>query len=93
MKKSLLLLSLIVGFVSPSFAFDIGDVVYLKSGSRPMTVITLPAKGDDGVQIVSLQWDNGQTLSGGSLPEASLTLIDPAAAIAKKRADDASKQQ
>ncbi len=69
---------------SQLFAFEIGDVVYLKSGSRPMTVIDGSKSGD-----VTLQWDNGQSLAGGSLPEAALTLKDPIAAINAKRAVDA----
>ncbi len=67
-----------------TLAFDVGDVVYLKSGSRPMTVIDGSKSGD-----VTLQWDNGQSLAGGSLPEAALTLKDPIAAINAKRAADA----
>jgi uncharacterized protein YodC (DUF2158 family) len=46
---------------------QIGDVVYLKSGSRPMTVIQID--GND----VTCVWD------GGSMryPEAALTDVDP----------------
>lgn len=82
------LLILLLSTISAA-AFDIGDVVYLKSGSRPMTVISNPMPGADGVKYVVLQWDNGQSLAGGSLPEASVSLIDPIAVINKKRAADA----
>lgn len=46
----------------------VGDVVYLKSGGRPMTII---AVNDDGTFACS--WDGGH----GAFPEASLTQTNP----------------
>lgn len=55
----------------------IGDIVYLKSGSRPMTVVTL---GGDGRHECA--WDGGSA----TYPEASLTLDDPVPSLTQERA-------
>lgn len=51
---------------------QVGDVVYLKSGSRPMTVTAV-----DGTTH-TCDWDGGSK----QFPEAALTIIDPAPALA-----------
>ena len=65
---------------------EVGDVVYLKSGSRPMTVINVPPVGANSVQMIDLQWDGGTSLQGGTLPELTLTPDNPAAQIAANSA-------
>lgn len=70
---------------------EVGDVVYLKSGGRGMTVIEMPTPGDNKIQMVNLQWDSGSSLQGGSLPEMSLTLKNPAASLAVKDAATAAE--
>lgn len=51
---------------------QIGDVVYLKSGSRPMTIVNQPQAGK-----WECAWEGGST----TYPEAALTLVDPRPAI------------
>lgn len=52
---------------------EIGDVVYLKSGSPPMTVVKLYSDAKE----VDLQWQTGSTLTSTHTAEAALTSIDP----------------
>lgn len=47
---------------------QIGDVVYLNSGSKPMTIIAQPQPGSWEVA-----WDGGNM----TYPEAALTMVDP----------------
>lgn len=58
----------------------IGDIVYLKSGSLPMTIVKAEP---DGAYIV--QWLMGMALTSANLPDAALCDVDPAPAINKAR--------
>jgi hypothetical protein len=62
----------------------IGDVLYLKSGSQPMTVME-PEKGDSA--MVNLGIMHGAQLVTLQIPLACLTASDPGPVIAKARAD------
>lgn len=55
---------------------NIGDVVYLKSGSRPMTVYDFDEDG-----TVKVVWDGGK----GAFPPTCLAVSDPTPVIAKQR--------
>ncbi len=57
--------------------FDIGDIVYLKSGSGPMTTVAL---GDTEVRV---NWFNIAELRCETFPKKALTLISDSAIIAK----------
>lgn len=61
---------------------EIGDVVYLKSGSSAMTVIKL----NDEDKSVDLQWANGPNFMTTRTPIAALCLEDPSPAIRKSQA-------
>ena len=52
--------------------FKVGDIVYLKSGSPPLTVIT-----DDGSNA-TVQWFNGAAPEETAFPEGALSAVDPA---------------
>lgn len=58
---------------------NVGDTVYLKSGSMAMTVVKLYPDEKE----VDLQWQNGSTLTTTRSPEAALTDADPRPAIQK----------
>ena len=55
---------------------NLGDVVYLKSGSRPMTVTLATASA------VTCSWDGGSA----TFPPEALTLVDPLPALEHARA-------
>jgi hypothetical protein len=60
---------------------QIGDVLYLKSGSQPMTVV----QGEHGdSKMVSLMTSPGVTVD---IPADALTDTDPGPAMAKVRAE------
>lgn len=68
-------------------ALSIGQIVYLKSGSLPMTVI----KAEDNKHYV-LSWSTGNALTTTNLPEEALTELDPRQALSAaedKRMDEA----
>lgn len=52
--------------------FNVGDIVYLKSGGPAMTVIS-----DDGKQT-TVQWFNGSAPQSTAFPDATLVTDDPA---------------
>jgi len=56
---------------------NIGDVVYLNSGSRPMTIVQI-----DG-DTITCSWDGGSQ----QYPAAALTTDDPSPALDQARAD------
>jgi uncharacterized protein YodC (DUF2158 family) len=58
---------------------ELGDVVYLKSGGRPMTVVGL-GEGPNA-DLVGVTWHSGPSLSRDRLPEAVLTTTDPEPAL------------
>jgi uncharacterized protein YodC (DUF2158 family) len=60
----------------------VGDVVYLKSGGPPLTVIK--TEGDPGDQKVTCSWMNGGIYSH-QFPENSLVIEDPLPALAVAR--------
>ena len=70
---------------------QIGDVVYLKSGSRPMTVVQIDTEEKVG-EVATCSWDGGSQ----RFPAAALTTVDPlpdlqhaqAKAVAQKELDD-----
>ncbi len=60
---------------------EIGDVVYLKSGSRPMTVVQVDQVENVG-EVSTCSWDGGSQ----RYPAAALTLVDPLPALEHARA-------
>lgn len=54
---------------------NVGDVVYLKSGGQPMTVIALRENN-----MAQVNWLSG-SMQGAVLPEACLVSDDPGPAI------------
>jgi hypothetical protein len=58
---------------------QIGDILYLKSGSRPLTVEKL-SRGQDG-DLLGVVWSNGSALLRADLPATVLVDTDPSPAI------------
>lgn len=54
---------------------QVGDIVYLKSGSRPMTIVR-----SGGTGLWECAWDSG-TIGSTTYPELALTTVDPRPAI------------
>lgn len=63
---------------------QIGDVVYLKSGSPPLTVHAMDAEG------VDVKWFAGAQQFTAKFPEAALVTVDPTPALdnARRKASD-----
>lgn len=57
---------------------EIGDVVYLKSGSPAMTVIKIDEEGN-----AIVQWTVGENLTSSNVPFKALTEVDPRPLIRK----------
>ena len=55
-------------------AFQIGEVVRLKSGGPDMTVRSTPSEHNS---TYGCQWFAGKKLESGSFPEASLEKVPP----------------
>ncbi len=53
-------------------AFNVGDIVKLKSGGPDMAVHTVP---DAGGRIFTCQWFAGKKLENGRFPAESLELV------------------
>lgn len=60
---------------------QIGDVVYLKSGSRPMTIVQIDA------DVATCSWDGGSA----TFPPEALTTADPLPALEHARAKAAAQ--
>ncbi len=88
MKKLFFATTFLVVLSSPSFAQNIGDVVYLKSGGPPMTVTEILPRADQSGTDVGLRWFGNTQMMAGTFPATSLVVIDPAPTIEKSAADE-----
>ncbi|MFV3335006.1 YodC family protein [Pseudomonas sp. NY15437] len=59
-------------------AFNVGDIVRLKSGGPNMTVQTLP---DAGGRLFTCQWFAGKKLENGRFPAESLEVAPVGAPV------------
>jgi len=90
MKKMLTLLMLMLP--TSTLALEIGDVVYIKSGGRAMTVTSKPTIGGSGVQEVVVQWDTGSGMTSATLPEDALVTNDPRPSLDRAAATRAARE-
>ncbi len=88
MHKWLLSSAFLIVMSSPSFAQNIGDVVYLKSGGPPMTVTEILPRADQSGTDVGLRWFGNTQMMAGTFPATSLVVTDPAPTIEKSAADE-----
>ncbi len=88
MKKLFLVPAILVVLSSPSFAQNVGDVVYLKSGGPAMTVTEILPRADLSGTDVGLKWFGGGSMSAGTFPANSLVTVDPSPSIQKSQLDE-----
>ena len=77
----LLLAAVVLGLATPALAQTVGEIVYLKSGSVPMVVVSSNQK--DGI---TTQWMSGATVSSATFPASALVPVDPKPALDHERA-------
>jgi uncharacterized protein YodC (DUF2158 family) len=87
-KKLLLVPVILITLSSPSFAQNLGDVVYLKSGGPPMTVTEILPRADQSGVDVGLHWFGGSAMLAGTFPASALVVTDPAPNIDKAARDE-----
>jgi uncharacterized protein YodC (DUF2158 family) len=88
MNKWLLSAAFLAVLSSPSFAQNLGDVVYLKSGGPPMTVTEILPRADQSGTDVGLKWFANSIMMAGTFPANSLVVTDPAPTITKLALDE-----
>ena len=87
MKKLFLVSTILIASSSPSFAQNIGDVVYLKSGGPPMTVTEILPRPDQSGTDIGVHWFGNLVMFAGTFPASTVTDTDPLPAIQKAQQD------